>query len=164
MRRQSAVLLEEKTILPTFQKHPQLPEAEVRVMVMVLSAWTQKSLEKRKIFRETTLRLMPKNNQNISYFYRFMLGQPPNEKVKATMGPLIDQEQSQYGDILLLPCSDLYEDLSKKVYHGIEWTEQYDFDYFVKTDDDIFVRWDTLSKELELAGRTQRYWRGLAYW
>ncbi|RCH95381.1 hypothetical protein CU097_010604 [Rhizopus azygosporus] len=164
MRKQSAVLLAEKTVLPTFQKHPQLPEAEVRVMVMVLSAWTAKSLDKRKVFRETTLKLMPKNNEKISYFYRFILGQPPNEKVKASMGPLIEQEQETYGDVLLLPCSDLYPDLSQKVYHGIEWAEQYDFDYFVKTDDDIFVRWDTLSKELELAGRTQRYWRGLAYW
>ncbi|RCI02481.1 UDP-Gal betaGal beta 1,3-galactosyltransferase, polypeptide 6, partial [Rhizopus stolonifer] len=164
MRRQSAVLLEQNTVLPPFRQHPDLPEAQVRVMVMVLSAWTAKSLEKRKIFRETTLKLMPENTAKVSYFYRFILGQPPSDTVKATMGPLLEREQEEYGDVLLLPSSDLYQDLSKKVYHGIEWAEQYDFDYFIKTDDDIFVRWDTVTKELELAGRTQRYWRGLAYW
>ncbi|KAI9265573.1 galactosyltransferase-domain-containing protein [Sporodiniella umbellata] len=164
MRRQSAVLLEQRTVLPPFSPHPDLPEAEVRVMVMVLSAWTAKSLEKRKIFRETTLKLMPANSPKVSYFYRFILGQAPSETVKATMGPLLEKEQETFGDVLLLPCSDLYQDLSKKVYHGFEWAGRYDFDYFIKTDDDIFVRWDTVTKELELAGRTQRYWRGLAYW
>jgi hypothetical protein len=164
MRRTSAELAEKRMVIPVAQRHPQLAESEVRVMVFVLSAWTPKSVQKRKVFRETTLKLMPQDNQHISYFYRFILGQPPNEKVKSTVGHLIDQEMKDHDDILLLPCSDLYEDLSKKVYHAFEWADQYDFDYFVKTDDDIFVRWDTVSKEMELAGRTQRYWRGLAYW
>ncbi|KAI7905645.1 uncharacterized protein BX663DRAFT_288986 [Cokeromyces recurvatus] len=164
MRRVSGELLAQRTVMPIKERHPELADAHVRVMVFVLSAWTAKSLEKRKVFRETTLKLMPEDNEHISYFYRFIIGQPPNEKVKMTMGPLIEQEIDAYGDILLLPCSDLYEDLSKKVYAAFEWANQYDFDYFVKTDDDIFVRWDTISKEMELAGRTQRYWRGLAYW
>lgn len=164
MRRESVVLAEQRMVIPTGVKHPQLPEAEVRVMVFVLSAWTMKSIDKRKVFRETTLKLMPKNDEHVSYFYRFIMGQPPNEQVQAKVGPLIEQEMNAYGDILLLNCSDLYQDLSRKVYSAFEWAEQYDFDYFIKTDDDIFVRWDTVSKELELAGRTQRYWRGLAYW
>ncbi|KAI8988804.1 galactosyltransferase-domain-containing protein [Pilobolus umbonatus] len=164
MRRRSAELSQMRTIIPVAEKHPELPEANVRVMVFILSAWTPKAIGKRKEFRETTLKLMPDNNQQISYFYRFMLGQPPNEKVKATMGPLIEKEMKENGDILLLPTSDLYKDLSQKVYYGIEWANQYDFDYFIKTDDDIFVRWDTISKELILAGPSMRYWRGLAYW
>lgn len=164
MRKTSAELADKRMVIPVAQKHPRLADSEVRMMVFVLSAWTPKSVQKRKVFRETTLKLMPKDNERISYFYTFILGQPPNEKVKATIGPLIDEEMKEYGDILLLPCSDLYEDLSKKVYHAFEWANQYDFDYFVKTDDDIFVRWDTVSKEMELAGRTKRYWRGLAYW
>ncbi|OBZ85643.1 Beta-1,3-galactosyltransferase 5 [Choanephora cucurbitarum] len=163
MRRASVALSEQRMALPTFQRHPQLAEAEVRVMVFVLSAWTAKSVQKRKVFRETTLKLMPQDNQHISYFYTFILGQPPSDQVKDTVGPLIDREMREHNDILLLPCSDLYEDLSKKVYAAFEWAEQYDFDYFVKTDDDVFVRWDTISKEMELAGRTKRYWRGLAY-
>ncbi|KAI8090255.1 galactosyltransferase-domain-containing protein [Gilbertella persicaria] len=163
MRKASIDLLEQRMIMPSFQKHPQLAEAEVRVMVFVLSAWTAKSAQKRQVFRETTLKLMPKDNQHISYFYTFILGQPPNNQVKETIGPIIDREIQEHNDVLILPCSDLYQDLSRKVYAAFEWAEQYDFDYFVKTDDDIFVRWDTISKEMELAGRTKRYWRGLAY-
>ncbi|KAI9472232.1 MAG: galactosyltransferase-domain-containing protein [Benjaminiella poitrasii] len=164
MRRASGELLAQRTAMPVAQRHPDLVEAQVRVMVFILSAWTAKSLEKRKVFRETTLKLMPESNERISYFYRFIIGQPPTQKAETTMGPLIEQEMDAYGDILVLPCSDLYPDLSRKVYAAFEWANQYDFDYFVKTDDDIFVRWDTISKEMELAGRTQRYWRGLAYW
>jgi hypothetical protein len=107
---------------------------------------------------------MPKDNEHISYFYRFVIGQAPNESVEKNMGPLVRKEMEDYGDVLILPTSDLYEDLSKKVYSSMEWANHYDFDYFIKTDDDIFVRWDTISKEMELAGRQQRYWRGLAYW
>ncbi|OAD03602.1 glycosyltransferase family 31 protein [Mucor lusitanicus CBS 277.49] len=164
MRKESAVLAEQRMVMPVAQRHPQLAESEVRVMVFVLSAWTAKSVDKRKVFRETTLKLMPKDNEHISYFYTFILGQPPNDKVKSTVGPLVEQEIKEHNDVLILPCSDKYEDLSKKVYAAFEWADNYDFDYFVKTDDDIFVRWDTVSKEMELAGRTQRYWRGLAYW
>ncbi|GAN07125.1 beta-1,3-galactosyltransferase 6-like [Mucor ambiguus] len=164
MRKESAVLSEQRMVMPVAQRHPQLAESEVRVMVFVLSAWTAKSVDKRKVFRETTLKLMPKDNEHISYFYTFILGQPPNEKVKSTIGPLVEQEIKEHNDVLILPCSDKYEDLSKKVYAAFEWADNYDFDYFVKTDDDIFVRWDTVSKEMELAGRMQRYWRGLAYW
>lgn len=133
-------------------------------MVFVLSAWTPKSIDKRKTFRETTMKLMPPNSDNISYFYRFILGQPPTEDVQRNMGPKIDEEMAQYGDLLLLPCSDKYEDLSKKVYSTMEWADQYQFDYLIKTDDDIFARWDTISDELIDLGRQNRYWRGLSYW
>lgn len=149
MRRDSVVLSEERRIRVGVT-HPQLPESQVRVMVLIVSA----SREKRRVFRETTLKLMPKNNEHISYFYQFIVGQDQD----------IKEEMNVYGDILVLNCSDLPQDASKKVYSAFEWADRYDFDYLIKADDDVFVRWDTVSKELELAGRVQRYWRGLAYW
>ncbi|KAI8364646.1 galactosyltransferase-domain-containing protein [Radiomyces spectabilis] len=164
LRSRSIDLLEMRSQLPAAPKHPDLAEADVRVMVFVLSAWTPKSLEKRKTFRDTTLKLQPADNAKMSFFYRFILGEPPSEAVKAAMGPKIAKEREKYGDILILDSSDLYNDLSKKVYRTMVWADQYDFDYFIKTDDDIFVRWDTISKELQQLGRKTRYWRGLAYW
>lgn len=152
------------TIPQQVKQHPGMAESQIRVMVFVLSAWTPKSIDKRKTFRETTMKLMPPNSDNISYFYRFILGQPPTEDVQRNMGPKIDEEMAQYGDLLLLPCSDKYEDLSKKVYSTMEWADQYQFDYLIKTDDDIFARWDTISDELIDLGRQNRYWRGLSYW
>lgn len=144
--------------------HPELPEAGVRVMVFVLSAWTPKSIAKRQTFRETTLKLMPENNADISFFYRFVIGQPPSDQVRKDMGPKVDAEMAKYNDILILPCSDKYEDLSKKVFESMKWADQYEFDYLIKTDDDIFARWDTISKELIEKGRLERYWSGLSYW
>lgn len=146
------------------QKHPEMAEAEIRVMVFVLSAWTPKSLTKRQVFRETTMQLMPENNDKIAYFYRFIMGQPASDKVRETMWPKIQDEMDTHGDVLLLNCSDKYEDLSKKVFSTMEWAEQYEFDYLVKTDDDIFIRWDTITKELVDLGVQTRYWQGLSYW
>ncbi|KAI8138019.1 galactosyltransferase-domain-containing protein [Fennellomyces sp. T-0311] len=146
------------------QRHPDLADAGVRVMIIVLSAWTPGSLDKRKTFRETTLKLMPPNTKEWSSMYRFVIGQPPSDKVRQSMGPRIEAEIAEHGDVLVLPCSDTYEDLSKKVFSSMEWAEQYEFDYFIKTDDDIFARWDTISSELVTMGLRDRYWQGLSYW
>ncbi|KAI9496609.1 galactosyltransferase-domain-containing protein [Zychaea mexicana] len=149
----------------TVQKHPAMADAGIRVMVIVLSAWTPRSIVNRQTFRETTLQLMPPNSKDISFMYRFVIGQPPSDKVRQSMGPKIETEIAQHGgDLLVLPCSDTYEDLSKKVFSSMEWAEQYEFDYFIKTDDDIFARWDTISNELLALGLRNRYWQGLSYW
>lgn len=80
------------------------------------------------------------------------------------MGPSITRENEIYNDILIVPSSDLYNDLSRKVYKALEWTNDYNFDFLVKTDDDIFVRWDTIGQELATLGPQRFYWRGLGYW
>ncbi|KAI7852559.1 hypothetical protein BDC45DRAFT_182140 [Circinella umbellata] len=71
----------------------------IRVMVIILSAWTPRSITNRQTFRETTLQLMPHDSKDITYMYRFVVGQPPNEKVKQSMGPKIDAEIQQHGGI-----------------------------------------------------------------
>ncbi|KAF7730819.1 hypothetical protein EC973_001337 [Apophysomyces ossiformis] len=149
--------------MPETKPFPGLRDTKVQVLVIVLSAWTPKSIERRKTFRETTLTLMPRDDPDVSYVYRFILGQPPSDRM-ATLGPEIEKENETYGDILIVDSSDLYEDLSRKVYATMVWADQYDYDYLIKTDDDIFARWDTITKELQLLGRQTRYWRGLSYW
>ncbi|CAO3589075.1 unnamed protein product [Absidia cylindrospora] len=137
----------------------------LRVMVAVLSAWTPKSFEKRKTFRETTMQLIPDAQQSgVTFHVQFIIGQPPTEHIRTTMGSLIDQEIQHHHDVLMLDTSDKYEDLSQKVYGAMEWMDEYQFDYLMKTDDDIFIRWDTISKELKELGPQERYWQGLAYW
>lgn len=137
----------------------------LRVMVAVLSAWTPKSIEKRKTFRETTMQLIPDaQHSGVTFHVQFIIGQPPTDHVRATMGTLIDDEIKRYNDVLMLDVSDKYEDLSQKVYGAMEWMDDYQFDYLMKTDDDIFLRWDTISQELKSLGPQERYWQGLAYW
>ncbi|CAJ0830429.1 11377_t:CDS:2 [Entrophospora sp. SA101] len=140
-------------------------DANVKVIMVIFSSWTERSYSKRQTFRETTLKLIPPNSNRISISYRFVLGDPPSANAQMNMGHKILAESEKYGDIVIVPSSDTYEDLSHKVYKGLEWTTKYTFDYMIKTDDDMFVRMDTVAKELEDLGPGKKYyWRGLGYW
>ncbi|CAJ0825550.1 17940_t:CDS:2 [Entrophospora sp. SA101] len=128
------------------------PDAKVKVIMLVFSSWTESGYRKRQTFRETTVRLIPHSSDGISISYRFILGDAPSAKAQMNMGHKLLAESERYGDIVIVPTSDTYYDLSHKVYKGFEWTSKYSFDYMVKTDDDIFVRMDTVAKELEELG------------
>ncbi|OZJ03911.1 hypothetical protein BZG36_03275 [Bifiguratus adelaidae] len=139
------------------------PDA-VKVLVIVLSSWTPKAFKKRQTFRETTARLMPSPSSHVHFAYRFVLGECPSHRSETLMADKIAQEQAKYNDILIIPSSDLYNDLSRKVYSSLLWANDYEFDYLAKTDDDIFVRFDTLGNELAAQGKQSLYWQGLGYW
>ncbi|KAG0199111.1 hypothetical protein BGX28_007552 [Mortierella sp. GBA30] len=138
--------------------------AQTQVLILILTSWAPKGYQKRQDFRETTLRLLPKPTAKFSFTYRFVLGEAPSARAKETMGSKIKQEQEEHDDLLFLPVSDTYEDLSLKVFKALEWSNKFKFDYLCKTDDDIFVRWDVVAHELMDLGPSHYYWRGLAYW
>lgn len=164
LRYTSSQLMKQEFKLSTAVDIAEFGQSAVKVMIVVLSSWTPKGYEKRQIFRDTTLKLMPKNSDGIAFSYRFILGEAPSAKASSLMGPSITRENEMYNDILIVPSSDLYNDLSRKVYKALEWTNDYQYDFLVKTDDDIFVRWDTISQELANLGPQRFYWRGLGYW
>jgi hypothetical protein len=164
LRYRSSQLMKQEFKLASAVNAAELGQSAVKVMVVVLSSWTPKGFEKRQIFRNTTLKLMPENSDRISFSYRFILGEAPSAKASSLMGPSITKESDIYNDILIVPSSDLYNDLSRKVYKALEWSNGYQFDFLVKTDDDIFVRWDTIGDELATLGPQRFYWRGLGYW
>src|SRR5207245_330480 len=119
--------------------------------------------QKRQAFRNTTLRLIPPSSDRISIAYRFILGDAPSAKVKMDIGHKINLESQQYNDILVVPALDAYEHVSRKLYKSFQWTNNYVYDYLIKTDDDVFIRMDTIAQELEELGPGNRYcWRGLA--
>ncbi|KAF9422053.1 hypothetical protein BGZ94_008662 [Podila epigama] len=138
--------------------------AQIQILILIISAWTPKGYNKRQVFRDTTLKLLPPNSPQFAFTYRFILGEAPNRRIKDSMGPKINEEQKEHGDLLILRVSDTYEDLSYKVFKALEWGNKYKFDFLCKTDDDIFVRWDVVARELMELGPTHYYWRGLAYW
>ncbi|CAO3569378.1 unnamed protein product [Mortierella alpina] len=138
--------------------------AQTQVLILILTSWAPKGHQKRQNFRETTLQLLPPPSAKFSFTYKFVLGEAPNARAKETMGPKIKKEQDDHDDLLILPVSDTYEDLSFKVFKALEWSNKFKFDYLCKTDDDIFVRWDVVAQELMDLGPSHYYWRGLAYW
>ncbi|KAF9429352.1 hypothetical protein BGZ76_001416 [Entomortierella beljakovae] len=138
--------------------------AQTQVLILILTSWTPKGHAKRKTFRETTLRLLPTHSTDFAFSYKFIIGEAPNSRVREAMGAKIKEEQETHDDLLILPVSDTYEDLSFKVFKALEWSNKFKFDYLCKTDDDIFVRWDIVAQELMDLGQAHYYWRGLAYW
>ncbi|KAF9584582.1 hypothetical protein BGW38_005936 [Lunasporangiospora selenospora] len=141
-----------------------LTSSQFQVLIIIVSSWTPKGFQKRQDVRESALRLLPTASPKVSFTYKFVLGEPPNARVRDALGNKIKGEQEEHDDILILPVSDTYEDLSLKVFKALEWGNRFKFDFLCKTDDDIFVRWDTVAQELVHLGPTHYYWRGLAYW
>jgi len=138
--------------------------ADLRILVLVTSSWTDRSRTNRQTFRDTSVRLFPRSTSSLSITYRFLLGTPPSPRTAAKYGPGVELEASTYDDMLLVPAQDSYEHLSYKVYEGFKWARDIDVDYVLKTDDDILLRMDILAKELKQLGKRREYWKGFAYW
>lgn len=129
------------------------------ISMIVLSTATPQGFVNRKMFRETTLKLFPSpRNKAVIVKYRFIIG---------TTVPAVEldlqQEHETTGDLLIVTAPDRGDSKSRKLYKAIEWANQFDFDYLVKTDDDVLVRMDTLSGELFKQGKKEYFWKGLVF-
>ncbi|KAG0210616.1 hypothetical protein BGX28_009141 [Mortierella sp. GBA30] len=138
--------------------------AQIQVLIIILSSWTPKAFQRRQEIRETTLKLAPPISSKFAYTYKFVLGEAPNSHTRNAMGSKISDEIRRHDDILLLPVSDSEKDRGFKVFKTLEWSNKFKFDFLCKTDDDVFVRWDTVAKDLMEKGPSRYYWQGLAFW
>ncbi|KAI7875735.1 galactosyltransferase-domain-containing protein [Mucor mucedo] len=136
----------------------------ITILVLILSSWTSQSAEKRQILRDTTLHWTEKTSDT-NIIYRFVVGQPPSPRIQSWMGPKLLAESEKYHDLLVVPAPDLQLDKSKKLFEAFKWaSSSVRHDYLVKTDDDVFVRFDVLRKELvELGSPKSNYWNGFVY-
>lgn len=135
----------------------------ITILVLILSSWSSQSAEKRQILRDTTLHWTEKSDTNI--IYRFVVGQSPSPRIQSWMGPKLVAESEKYQDLLVVPAPDLQSDKSKKLFEALKWaSSSVHHDYLVKTDDDVFVRFDILRKELLALGPPRsNYWHGFVY-
>lgn len=132
------------------------------ILVLILSSWSGQSAERRQILRETSLRWT--EDREVNVVYRFVVGQAPSERIQSWMGPKLVVESEKYHDLLVVPAPDLRLDKSKKLYEALKWASNVDHDYLVKTDDDVFVRFDIVTHELNKLGEPRdNYWKGLVY-
>ncbi|CAO3591932.1 unnamed protein product [Absidia cylindrospora] len=137
--------------------------ASVAVMILIFSSWSTEAAERRQILRDSSLRLLSNRQSSVSVSYRFVIGQPPSAWTQSVMGASLVDESNQYHDILVVPTSDLDAHRSWKVFSALKWSMDANYDYLVKTNDDVFVRWDRLLQELALQGSQSLYWKGLVY-
>jgi len=137
-----------------------LPGSRIVISVIVLSSATPQGRINRQLFRDTTLKLFPSpRNQAALVQYRFVIGHPP----EATLAD-IHQELDLTDDLLIVEdAPDTPDGKTLKLYKAIEWANALDFDYLVKTDDDVLVRMDILSGELFKLGPRNFFWKGLVF-
>ncbi|CAO3566351.1 unnamed protein product [Mortierella alpina] len=129
------------------------------ILMIVLSSATPQGYLNRKMFRETTLKLFPSpRNKAVIVKYRFIVGDPLPAVERE-----IEQEHNLMRDLLIVSARDTPDSKSMKLYKALEWSDQFDFDYIVKTDDDVLVRMDTLSGELYKQGKKPYFWKGLVF-
>lgn len=129
------------------------------ICMIVLSSATPQGFRNRQLFRETTLKLLPSpRNKAVIVRHRFIIGEgiTVNEQD-------IEQEHKMTGDLLIVNAPDTADGKSAKLYDAIKWADQLDFDYLVKTEDDVLVRMDTLSGELYKQGKKEFFWKGLVF-
>lgn len=134
------------------------------VLVLIMSSWTSQGAEKRQVLRDTTLNWIKEKDTEINFVYRFVVGQPPSSRIQSWLGPKLVAESEKYHDILVVPAPDLQTDKSKKLYEALKWaSSSVQHDYLIKTDDDVFVRYDVMRQELASLGQQDNYWKGFVY-
>ncbi|KAG0209613.1 UDP-Gal betaGal beta 1,3-galactosyltransferase, polypeptide 6 [Mortierella sp. NVP41] len=129
------------------------------IWMIVLSSATPQGFRNRQLFRETTLKLLPSpRNKAVIVKHRFIIGEGITVVERD-----IEQEHKLTGDLLIVNAPDTADGKSAKLYDAIKWADQLDFDYLIKTEDDVLVRIDTLSGELYKQGRKEFFWKGLVF-
>lgn len=135
-----------------------------KIVMLVTSSWKSKSYDNRAMFRNSTLLFLPDLNTNVEIEYRFVMGMRPAVGQDLTDEVALMQESKKWNDIMIVKTADGYDDLSRKMLAAWSWAASRPCDYVLKTDDDIFVRLDTVTTELSQLGHQREYWRGFAYW
>ncbi len=126
---------------------PVFPRCKTPVFVLIVVFSAPKNFEQRSIIRSTwaeTKHMDLYINNNIieeSYTGKsvvktvFLLGQT-NERTQS----IIKIESEYYNDIVIGSFTDSYGNLTLKAKLGLEWAQQScKFQYYLKTDDDVFV-------------------------
>ncbi|CAI2173923.1 16759_t:CDS:2, partial [Funneliformis geosporum] len=72
------------------------PNSNVKVIIIVLSSWTESGYMKRQSFRDTSVKLIPQNSKDLSITYRFVLGDVPSAKLQLNMGHKLLDESKRY--------------------------------------------------------------------
>ncbi|KAI8987671.1 galactosyltransferase-domain-containing protein [Mycotypha africana] len=134
------------------------------ILVLIISSWSSEAAQRRHALRETTINWINANRPDSSnIIYRFVIGQPPSYSAQRERAAAILKESEKYHDMLMVPASDLRVDKSQKLFQALRWTSiaQIKYDYLVKTDDDVFIRFDKLREEYTKV--QDNHWRGFVY-
>jgi len=130
---------------------PTMPK--YRLVVGIFSA--PHYFERRKTIRDTWLRLA-NTTRGKDWIYAFVIGKHRDRQVTDRVA----EEQKTYGDLVFVDMPDSYGALSEKTMRWAKYSfENWKFDYWIKGDDDSFLRTDRLLYYLNFLP-TQRVYMG----
>ena len=118
---------------------------EIRLLVVVLSTPSKQGAELRKLARNSIYK-----NLSSNVTVRFVIG---TKAVGGTDLSDLKKEQRKFRDLTML--SDLKEEyagLARKVQATIQWSNKHQFDYLIKTDDDVILLVDNMLDALKDLG------------
>eukprot|EP00088_Acartia_fossae_P008304 TRINITY_DN13959_c0_g1_i1.p1 TRINITY_DN13959_c0_g1~~TRINITY_DN13959_c0_g1_i1.p1 ORF type:complete len:414 (-),score=26.26 TRINITY_DN13959_c0_g1_i1:109-1311(-) len=126
-------------------------ENETELLVFVVSA--PGNLERRKAIRETWLSL---HDSEIRGYFVIGIADLPSDTQKA-----IENDDKEFGDLVLLDMKDSYNKLTEKVLRMLEYAdENFNARLFMKCDDDTFVHTRALLREM----KEEKYRSPRIYW
>ena len=115
----------------------------IKLLILVLS--TPKGIARRTVIRDTWMKDPTSKLVNVTVkFVIGILGLDNNITISL-------RDEEKYGDLLFLPeLKDSYSNLTLKVKFGLIWADKNlsNFDYLIKTDDDTYVRVDSIEKAI----------------
>ena len=126
---------------------------EIRLLFVVMSTPNHNGVLLRELARKSIY-----NNLAGEITVKFVVGTMGLEE-KILSG--LVKEQDEFGDLIMLNNhKETYNELPKKVQYVIQWANKYaQFDYLIKTDDDVVVLVDSMLKALkELGCPRDLYW------
>jgi hypothetical protein len=141
IRKQEAVAVEKKS-----------SKKRVTLLIGILSAPSYRN--RRDLIRQTWFRLGAEHKGE-GWIATFIIG---TQELSSSQLAALQEENEQFHDLTFVPMRDAYSALSLKVLLFFKHClENYDFDYLLKTDDDAFVRPDTLMKYIKYFPKTRLY-------
>ena len=131
-------------LIRAWDSETELKHKETFLLIIVLSSPTNK--ERRSIIRETWANTHKTVRDN--YLMYFILG---HQELSAEIAQDLQDEKSQYKDILALPLFDSYQTLTAKVLAAfVQLNRNVKFKYLLKVDDDSYVQLPVLIDELKI--------------
>ncbi|XP_075262364.1 beta-1,3-galactosyltransferase 5-like isoform X2 [Convolutriloba macropyga] len=150
----------------TFNKCDRLPtKVAIQRKVLILVTSQATNYERRQIIRKTwasesNLRNLKNSSGLVSFKVVFVVGKDINPKSGLRL------EQKAYGDVIEADIKETYQNLTLKVQMGIDFAvnECGNFDYVIKTDDDMYLNIFPVSLFLSKQGEGKRLFGGRCYY
>ncbi|KAK7079561.1 Beta-1,3-galactosyltransferase 5 [Halocaridina rubra] len=131
--------------------NPKICSAEKTISILVAVSSAVSNFYRRRAIRETWGGSVPLGGSHAKLV--FLLGNPNDSDLQTQ----VVEESRTYGDILQEDFVDSYMNLTIKSVMGLKWASLYcqQAQYFMKTDDDMYVNLPTLLTYLQEADKTQ---------